>query len=69
MSEADRHDTSSIYQQMNLTELQVAIPQLNWESYLKAILDVPITSEEPVVSYAMPYLTGMGKILAETDKR
>lgn len=69
VAEADRHDTSSIYQQMTLEELQKAIPHLNWELYLRSILDVPITKSEPIVSYAMPYLKGMGKILAETDTR
>ena len=71
LPEADRHDTSAIYKQLTLTELQNEVPQLNWKDYLQATLgdDIKLHFDEPVVSYAMPYLVQMGKILAETDRR
>lgn len=71
LPEADRHDTSAIYKQLTLPELQKQVPQINWSEYLQAILGkhVQLQENEPVVSYAMPYLIEMGKILAATDRR
>ncbi|XP_059609533.1 neprilysin-1 [Phlebotomus argentipes] len=71
LPEADRHDTSSIYRKLTLPELQNEVPQLQWREYIQAILgaDVQLIEDEPVVSYAMTYLTEMGRILAETDRR
>jgi membrane metallo-endopeptidase-like protein 1 len=46
------------------------VPQLNWREYLQITLgDVDLNDNEEVVSYAMPYLVQMGKILHETDRR
>lgn len=70
MPEVDRHDTSSIYQKLTLAELQREVPQLNWREYLAVTLgDAKLREDEALVSYAMPYLVQMGKILAETDRR
>lgn len=66
----DRHDTSAIYRKLTLAELQKEIPQLNWRDYLQTTLgDVDLNANEEVVSYAMPYLIQMGKILNTTDRR
>jgi predicted metalloendopeptidase len=70
MPEVDRHDTSAIYRKLTLAELQKDVPQLNWREYLQVTLgDVELRDEEAMVSYAMPYLVQMGKIIAETDRR
>lgn len=70
MPEVDRHDTSAIYRKLTLGELQKEVPQLDWREYLKVTLgDVNLTDDEALVSYAMPYLVQMGKIVAETDRR
>ncbi|KAG4072943.1 hypothetical protein HA402_006623 [Bradysia odoriphaga] len=71
MPEADRHDTSAIYKKITLPQLQRDVPQLNWHEYLQTTLGDQITLQpnEPVVSYAMPYLIQMGRIFAETDRR
>lgn len=46
------------------------MPQINWREYLQVTLgDVQLRENEDVVSYAMPYLVEMGKIIAETDRR
>lgn len=46
------------------------MPQINWREYLQVTLgDVQLREDEDVVSYAMPYLVEMGKIIAETDRR
>ncbi|XP_012253044.2 neprilysin-1 [Athalia rosae] len=69
LPEADRHDTSAIYRKLTLRQLQQEVPQLNWHVYLKAFLTAPITEDEPVVAYAMPYFVQMGRILENTDRR
>lgn len=69
LAEADRHDTSLIYRKLTLRELQREVPQLNWRFYLQELLDLPITNDEPVVAYGMPYFVQMGRIIERTDQR
>ncbi|KAG5682753.1 hypothetical protein PVAND_012086 [Polypedilum vanderplanki] len=70
LPEVDRHDTSAIYRKLTLGELQREVPQLNWREYLQVTLgDVELKDNEEVVSYAMPYLVQMGRILSQTDRR
>ncbi|XP_014483935.1 PREDICTED: neprilysin-2 isoform X2 [Dinoponera quadriceps] len=69
LPEADRHDTSAIYRKLRLRELQREVPQLQWLVYLQEFISAPITEEEPVVAYAMPYFAQMGRIISRTDRR
>ncbi|XP_012139304.2 neprilysin-1 [Megachile rotundata] len=69
MPEADRHDTSAIYRKLTLRELQREIPQLKWIEYLQEFISAPITDEEPIVAYAMPYFVQMGRIVQRTNRR
>ncbi|XP_055538182.1 neprilysin-1-like [Wyeomyia smithii] len=70
LPEADRHDTSAIYKKITLEQLQRQVPQIDWREYLQMTLgDVKLEENEEIVSYAMPYLVEMGKILNETNKR
>ncbi|KAI4492198.1 hypothetical protein M0802_010004 [Mischocyttarus mexicanus] len=69
LPEADRHDTSLMYRKLTLRELQKEIPQLQWKVYLQEFVSAPITEDEPVVAYAMPYFLQMGRIVQKTDRR
>lgn len=69
LPEADRHDTSLIYRKLTLRELQEEVPQLQWKVYLQEFVSAPITEDEPVVAYAMPYFLQMGRIVQKTDRR
>uniref|UniRef100_A0A182JER4 Uncharacterized protein n=1 Tax=Anopheles atroparvus TaxID=41427 RepID=A0A182JER4_ANOAO len=70
LPEADRHDTSAIYTKITLPELQRRVPQINWKEYLQTTLGtVQLHPNERIVSYAMPYLVELGKILRDTDRR
>ncbi|XP_052868359.1 neprilysin-1-like [Anopheles cruzii] len=70
LPEADRHDTSAIYTKITLPELQRRVPQIDWKEYLQTTLGtVPLQPGESIVSYAMPYLVELGKILRHTDRR
>lgn len=54
-----------------MPQLQSEVPQLNWREYLQATLGphVHLHEHEPIVTYAMPYMVQMGRILAATDRR
>lgn len=71
LPEADRHDTSAIYNKLTLRELQRRVPQINWVEYIQTAVgpDVQIGPDEEVVCYALPYLVEMGRILEQTDER
>ncbi|XP_076237007.1 neprilysin-1 [Calliopsis andreniformis] len=69
LPEADRLDTSAIYRKLSLRELQLEIPQLEWRAYLQEFISFPVTEEEPIVVYAMPYFVQMGRIVQRTDRR
>ena len=69
LPEADRHDTSSIYRKLTLRELQREVPQIHWRLYLQEFLSSPITNDEHVVAYAIPYFVQMGRIVEKTDRR
>lgn len=71
LPEADRHDTSAIYRKISLSELQTEVPQLNWTLFLQTALgsSIDLDANEQLVSYAMPYLVEMGRILVKTDTR
>lgn len=69
LPEADRHDTSVIYKQLTLAELQNRVPQIRWLDYLTEFLDDPITENEPVVAYGLSYFVEMGRILNSTNRR
>ncbi|KAH8415360.1 hypothetical protein KR222_005098, partial [Zaprionus bogoriensis] len=71
LAEADRHDTSVVYRKISLPQLQQLVPQLNWTAYLQTALgpDIRLEPDEPLVTYGLEYLTEMGRILEETDRR
>ncbi|XP_043262154.1 neprilysin-1-like isoform X2 [Colletes gigas] len=69
LPEADRHDTSAIYRKLTLRELQREIPEIKWRVYLQEFISAPITDEEPIVVYGMPYFVEMGRIVHRTDPR
>lgn len=69
LPEADRHDTTAMYQKLTLQELQEKVPQLKWLVYLREFINAPIDEKELVVIYAMPYFVQMGRIISKTDQR
>ncbi|XP_037931990.1 neprilysin-1-like [Teleopsis dalmanni] len=71
LPEADRHDTSAIYKKITLSELQEQVPEIDWTEYLQTALgqEIQLQPNEELVSYAMPYLIDMGKILKSADRR
>lgn len=68
-TETDRHDITSTYIKLSLSDLQKLIPEFNWELYFRTILEIKISDQELVVSYAMSYFTQLGHLLKKTDRR
>ncbi|KAJ6219511.1 hypothetical protein RDWZM_005323 [Blomia tropicalis] len=72
MPEADRHDTSAIYNKKTIQELKDMVPEFDWMSYLKSFMPIDVTLNDEVVVYSVNYYKKMGKILAKSlrkDKR
>lgn len=69
LPEADRHDTSAIYKKQTLSSLERDIPEFNWRLYLKTFVQTELPSDEPIVSYAFPYLKEMAFIVKATEPR
>lgn len=72
MPEADRHDTSAIYNKKTILELRELVPEFNWMAYLKSFMPIEVSPEDEVVVYSVNYYIKMGKILAKSireDKR
>ena len=72
MREADRHDTSAIYNRKTVQELKEMVPEFDWMAYLKRFMPSEVSIEDDVVVYSVNYYKTMGKILARTmrqDKR
>jgi len=67
--EADRQDTSAIYRKDTLAELEREIPEFKWRKYFQTFVHTELPEEEPIVSYAFPYLRDMARIVKETEPR
>lgn len=68
-TETDRHDYTGTYLKLALDDLQKQVPQFDWQLYLRTILQMQMSDQEPVVSYAMSYFTQLGDLLKKTDRR
>lgn len=68
MPEADRHDTSAIYNRKTLQELNDTIPEFNWFAYLDSFMPTEVSLNDSVVVYSLNYYKKMGKILEKTLK-
>uniref|UniRef100_A0A1A9WAX6 Peptidase M13 N-terminal domain-containing protein n=1 Tax=Glossina brevipalpis TaxID=37001 RepID=A0A1A9WAX6_9MUSC len=71
LPEADRHDTSAIYNKISLIAIQAQFPELNWTLFLQESLgpNINLQPKEELVVYAVSYLTNMCKLLNRTDRR
>ncbi|KAL9885946.1 neprilysin-1-like [Glossina fuscipes] len=71
LPEADRHDTSAIYNKISLIAIQAQFPELNWTRFLQESLgpNINLQPDEELVVYAMSYLTKMCQLLNQTDRR
>ncbi|XP_057662985.1 neprilysin-1-like [Diorhabda carinulata] len=69
LPEQDRHDTSAIYKKLSIKDLAILVPNINWLEYFRAIFDITITEDEPIVAYGLSYFIELGKILSNTNRR
>lgn len=68
-SETDRHDTTGTYLKLTLKDLQKQVPEFDWILYLRTILQIKMSDQEHVVSYAMSYFEQLGHLFKKTDRR
>lgn len=68
-TETDRHDSTGTYLKLALNDLQKQVPEFDWQLYLRTILQIKMSDQEPIVSYAMSYFTQLGDLLKKTDRR
>lgn len=63
MAEADRHDTSAIYNKKTIKQIKQLVPEFDWIVYLKNFMPINISQSEEVVVYSLDYYRKMGKLL------
>lgn len=66
MPEADRHDTSAIYNKKTLRELKDMVPEFDWLAYLRSFMPMDVSLKEEVVIYSISYYKKMGTLLRQT---
>ena len=68
IDEGDRHDTGQWYTKLTVDQLQNQVPDFNWTTYFEALMPPPgFSPSEEVVSYAMPYLVEVAKLIKSVD--
>ena len=68
IDEGDRHDTGQWYTKLTVDQLQQQVPDFNWTTYFEALMPPPgFSPSEEVVSYAMPYLVEVAKLIKSVD--
>ena len=64
----DRRDEEKMYHKMQLKEIQVLAPFLNWTEYFDYAfhqINVTIGEEEPIVIYTPDYLSNLSSLIQE----
>ncbi|KAH9413417.1 Membrane metallo-endopeptidase-like 1 [Dermatophagoides pteronyssinus] len=66
MPEADRHDTSAIYNKKTIKQLKQLVPEFDWIGYLKNFMPISIDeNNEEIVIYSLDYYQQMGKLIKQ----
>ncbi|CAG0916983.1 unnamed protein product [Notodromas monacha] len=69
LPEETRHDTGELYRKLSLSDLRREVHVFDWDTYFNASLFIKIDEDEPIVTYSLPYLQRMSKIISKTDRR
>ena len=69
LPEETRHDTGELYRNLSLKQLKREVPDFKWDVYFNASLFIRIGEDEPIVTYSLPYLKRMSKIIGATEKK
>ena len=54
---------------MTVAELESAVPGFKFTNYLSALLPRPVTNQESVLMFALPYFNKLTDLVDTTDKR
>ncbi|XP_062987940.1 endothelin-converting enzyme 2 isoform X2 [Elgaria multicarinata webbii] len=65
----ERRDDEKIYHKLNIAELQVLAPAIDWLDFISYFLSpLELTDAEPVVVYGKEYLEQVSQLINNTDK-
>jgi hypothetical protein len=64
-----RRDLRVLYQKMNIGELRLYVPQVDWARYLTLVLARPVSTSEQVVIFALNYTQDLVMLLRNTPSR
>ena len=65
----ERKNFSEIYLKVDLDTLSDDVPTFDFSGYLKYLLPRPLSTDEKVVMYALPYFKRLTSLIEMTDKR
>lgn len=54
---------------MDISELKARIPEVDWQRYLKIVLERDVELDESVVVFAFNYIQNLVTLLSETPSR
>ena len=65
----ERRNFSQIYSKVQLQELQAAVPDFKFDTFLGGLMPRELNVTEEVVIYALPYYKKLLSLLERTDGR
>lgn len=68
-SPEDRVNVTQLYRRMNVGIMHQNIPEIDWQRYLRIVLEKPIERNETVVIFAINFLHDLVKLLNRTESR
>ncbi|KAJ1528614.1 hypothetical protein ONE63_007013 [Megalurothrips usitatus] len=68
-SSEERRNVSQLYRQLSLRELCDTVPGVDWRRYLAVVLGRSVPDEEPVVIFALRYMSDLVGLVEKVPKR
>nr|XP_027200738.1 neprilysin-2-like isoform X2 [Dermatophagoides pteronyssinus] len=65
----ERRNMSSLYNKMNIQQIQKLAPNIHWEKYFNSLLGIKITDNDDIIVNVPKFLTQLDQLLQTTDKK
>lgn len=65
----ERRNISSLYNKMNIAEIEKLAPNIKWSKYFGALLGTNVTASDEIIVNVPKFLTKLDALLLTTDKR
>lgn len=66
---SERSNISTFSDDIQVDDLQLKVPGINWTLYLSLIFERPIPSSQPVVIKEFQYMNDLAQLISQTDRR